>query len=152
MGLVIRISCLRMRRCVVIGRRSRSVLTSRQFGKPLYSTRIILEDLNPVFEETAMLLVTQNEVKAEEDLSAMLWDSDKRSAEYVYCFYYPVSRVEADLPSSDLLGRIQIPVKELMSTPNKMFDRVDPLVGFENADKMEGKLWSVHPSSACDCR
>jgi len=87
-----------------------------------------------------MLLVTQNEVKAEEDLSAMLWDSDKRSAEYVHCFYYPVSRVEADLPSSDLLGRIQIPVKELMSTPNKMFDRVDPLVGFENADKMEGKL------------
>jgi len=86
MGSVIRISCLRMRRCVVIGCRSRSVLTSRQFGKPLYSTRIILEDLNPVFEETAMLLVTQNEVKAEEDLSAMLWDSDKRSAEYVSCF------------------------------------------------------------------
>jgi Ca2+-dependent lipid-binding protein len=37
--------------------------------------------LNPVFEETAFMLVTQDEVKAEEQLAAMLWDSDKRSAE-----------------------------------------------------------------------
>ena len=52
-----------------------------QFGKPLYSTRIILGDLNPVFEETAFMLVTQEEVKADEQLSAMLWDSDRYSAE-----------------------------------------------------------------------
>lgn len=54
-----------------------------QFGKPLYSTRIILGDLNPVWEETCMMLVTKNEIQAEENLSAMLWDSDKRTAEYV---------------------------------------------------------------------
>ncbi|KAG9080546.1 hypothetical protein FRC06_006453 [Ceratobasidium sp. 370] len=59
------------------------VLAYAKFGKPLYSTRIILGDLNPVFEETAALLVTTEEVKAEEDLGIMLWDSDKRSAEYV---------------------------------------------------------------------
>lgn len=52
-----------------------------QFGKPLYSTRIILGDLNPVWEETAVLLVTMDEVRSKEDLSAMLWDSDKRTAE-----------------------------------------------------------------------
>ena len=57
------------------------VLAYAKFGKPLYSTRIILEDLNPVFEETCVLLVTMDEVKAKEDLAAMLWDSDKRSAE-----------------------------------------------------------------------
>lgn len=57
------------------------VLAYAKFGKPLYSTRIVLGDLNPVFEETAMLLLTRDEVVAEEDLSAMLWDSDKRSAE-----------------------------------------------------------------------
>jgi Ca2+-dependent lipid-binding protein len=51
-----------------------------QFGKPLYSTRIILGDLNPVFEETAFLLVTHEEVKADENLSAMLWDSVSLSA------------------------------------------------------------------------
>jgi len=52
-----------------------------QFGKPMYSTRIILGDLNPVWEETAVMLVTMDEVRSKEDLSAMLWDSDKRSAE-----------------------------------------------------------------------
>jgi Ca2+-dependent lipid-binding protein len=57
------------------------VLAYAKFGKPLYSTRIILEDLNPVFEETAAIMVTMDEVKSKEDLSAMLWDSDKMSAE-----------------------------------------------------------------------
>lgn len=52
-----------------------------KFGKPLYSTRIITGDLNPVFEETAFMLVTQDEVKADENLAAMLWDSDRWTAE-----------------------------------------------------------------------
>ncbi|EJD51313.1 hypothetical protein AURDEDRAFT_159718 [Auricularia subglabra TFB-10046 SS5] len=107
------------------------VLAYAKFGKPLYSTRIILEDLNPVFEETAMMLVTRNEIQADEDISAMLWDSDKRSAD-------------------DLLGRVHIPVKELMKRPNEMFDRVDPLMGFEDADSMEGKLnWSIGYFEKC---
>jgi Ca2+-dependent lipid-binding protein len=53
------------------------VLAYAKFGKPLFSTRIITGDLNPVWEETAFLLVTEDEVKGEEDLSATLWDSDK---------------------------------------------------------------------------
>lgn len=57
------------------------VLAYAKFGKPLYSTRIILGDLNPVYEETTALMVTMDEVKAKEDLAAMLWDSDKMSAE-----------------------------------------------------------------------
>lgn len=57
------------------------VLAYAKFGKPLFSTRIILEDLNPVFEETTVLMVTLDEIKAKEDLAAMLWDSDKTSAE-----------------------------------------------------------------------
>ncbi|KAG8897581.1 hypothetical protein FRC01_011279, partial [Tulasnella sp. 417] len=97
------------------------VLAYAKFGKPLYSTRIILGDVNPVFEETAMMLVTRNEVQAEEDLSAMLWDSDKRTAD-------------------DLIGRVQIPVKKLMAEPNVIHERVDPLMGFEDANKMDGKL------------
>ena len=52
-----------------------------KFGKPLYSTRIITGDLNPVFEETAFMLVTQDEVKADENIAAMLWDSDRWTAE-----------------------------------------------------------------------
>ena len=73
------------------------VLAYAKFGKPLHSTRIITGDLNPVWEETAFLLVSEDEVKGEEDLSAMLWDSDKRTAD-------------------DLVGRLNIPVRELMKT------------------------------------
>ncbi|EJD48327.1 hypothetical protein AURDEDRAFT_183631 [Auricularia subglabra TFB-10046 SS5] len=95
------------------------------FGKPLYSTRIIAEELNPSFEETTVLMLTQNELDAEEDLSAMLWDSDKRTAD-------------------DLLGRVKIPVRELVKKPNVMHKREDPLIGFEDADEMKGTLcWSV---------
>jgi len=43
-------------------------------------------------------------------------------------------------PCSDLIGRVQIPVKELIKTPNKMVRRTDPLMGFEDADAMDGKL------------
>ena len=71
------------------------VLAYAKFGKPLYSTRIIEGDLNPVWEETAFILVSDEEVKAQEDLCAMLWDSDKRTAD-------------------DLVGRVTIPLTELM--------------------------------------
>ena len=57
------------------------VLAYAKFGKPLYSSRIILGDLNPVYEETCAILVSMDEVKSQEDLSAMLWDSDKMTAE-----------------------------------------------------------------------
>lgn len=53
------------------------VLSYAKFGKPLYSTRIISGDLNPVWEETAVLLVSADEIKAGESLSIQLWDNDK---------------------------------------------------------------------------
>ncbi|PBK93314.1 hypothetical protein ARMGADRAFT_1013004 [Armillaria gallica] len=101
------------------------VLAYAKFGKPLYSTRIVLGDLNPIYEETAALLVTDDEIKAEEDVSLLLWDSDQRSAD-------------------DLIGRVQVPVKQLMKCQNKMSRRSDKLAGFEDADKMDGVLhWSI---------
>ncbi|KAF8513153.1 hypothetical protein BU17DRAFT_77267 [Hysterangium stoloniferum] len=101
------------------------VLAYAKFGKPLYSTRIIIGDLNPCFEEMAALLVTEDEIKSDEELSVMLWDSDQRSPD-------------------DLIGRVQIPVKKLMENPNKTIQRTDNLTGFEDADVMSGTLcWSV---------
>lgn len=73
------------------------VLAFAKFGKPLHSTRVIVGDTNPVWEETAFLLVTAEEVKGEEQLSATLWDSDKRTAD-------------------DLVGRTTVPLTELMRT------------------------------------
>ena len=54
-------------------------LTYSRLEKPLYSTRIIKDDLNPVFEETAVLLVDVNTVKLREKISFQLWDSDRMS-------------------------------------------------------------------------
>ena len=54
-------------------------LTFSRLRKPLYSTRIIKDDLNPVYEETAFVLVDVNTVKLREKLSFQLWDSDRMS-------------------------------------------------------------------------
>ncbi|KAK4055259.1 hypothetical protein OIV83_000541 [Microbotryomycetes sp. JL201] len=101
------------------------VLAYAKFGKPLFSTRIIKKDLNPVWEQTAFLLVTDDEVRAKESLSVQLWDSDNLSAD-------------------DLVGRIQVPLVDLMTKPNQVFKRTDKLMGFEDADELDGTLtWSV---------
>lgn len=55
-------------------------LTYTRLGKPLFSTRIIKSDLNPVFEETAALPIDLNVLKLDERLSVQLWDSDRSSA------------------------------------------------------------------------
>ncbi|CEQ38684.1 SPOSA6832_00141, partial [Sporobolomyces salmonicolor] len=101
------------------------VIAYSKFGKPLFSTRIIQKDLNPVWEQTTFLLVSDDEVRAGESLSIQLWDSDEISAD-------------------DLVGRIQVPITELMLEPNEVHRRTDKLMGFEDADSMAGTLtWSV---------
>lgn len=54
-------------------------LTYSRLRKPLYSTRIIKNDCNPVFEETAVILVDVNAIRLHEKLSFQLWDSDRMS-------------------------------------------------------------------------
>lgn len=98
------------------------VLAYAKFGKPLYSTRIITGDLNPVWEETAFLLVSDEEINAEESLSLTLWDWDKHSAD-------------------DLVGRIVVPLSDIMAKPNTMTKREDKLQGFEDANDMPGTLY-----------
>ncbi|PWN47037.1 hypothetical protein IE53DRAFT_275014 [Violaceomyces palustris] len=101
------------------------VLSFAKFGRPLYSSRIIFEDLNPVWKETAFLLVTKDDIRASESLSIQLWDSDKRSKD-------------------DVVGRVNKPLGELIRDANRMQDRTDNLMGFEDADKMPGTLkWKV---------
>ncbi|PCH37535.1 hypothetical protein WOLCODRAFT_128544, partial [Wolfiporia cocos MD-104 SS10] len=62
-------------------------LTFSRLGRPLYSTRIIKGDLNPVFEETAIVLVDVNTVKLREKLSFQLWDSDRVSVDDMLGFH-----------------------------------------------------------------
>ncbi|KAI0159877.1 hypothetical protein GGR52DRAFT_166015 [Hypoxylon sp. FL1284] len=96
-----------------------------KFGKPVASTRIVTDDDTPNWHEWASILVTPEELNAEEKLRLQLWDSDKWSAD-------------------DDLGRVEIDLRSLMKKPNSMQDREDRFVGQDPDETMPGSLtWSV---------
>ena len=99
-----------------------------KFGKALWSTRIIMAEMQPVWEETAFLLVTPEELNAKERLRIQLWDSDRGSAD-------------------DDLGRIEIDLDEIMAgsrSNGRMHDRTDGFQALNDSEKMPGTLdWSV---------
>ena len=99
-----------------------------KFGKPVMSTRIILSEMEPFWDEYTCILVGPEELNAEELLRVSLWDSDRSTAD-------------------DELGRVEIPLHELMSskkTKGQMMDRKDGLEGTKKGQSMPGTLeWSV---------
>ncbi|KAL1881293.1 hypothetical protein Daus18300_001146 [Diaporthe australafricana] len=99
-----------------------------KFGKTVASTRIIQETQEPDWHEWASILVSAEELNAEEKLRLQLWDSDKHTAD-------------------DDLGRVEVDLKELIHAPeshNKMQDREDRFTGQDPDEKMPGTLqWSV---------
>lgn len=99
-----------------------------KFGKPVWSTRVIVQEMEPVWDETAFILVAAEELNAEERLRVQLWDSDRTSAD-------------------DDLGRIEVDLKELMHNPKsncRMWDRSDGFLALEGEEEMPGILdWSV---------
>jgi len=98
-----------------------------KFGKPVWSTRVIVSEMHPYWEEQMYMLVGPEELDAGESLRVQLWDSD---------------RVTAD----DDLGRIELDLKQLMKgheTNGKMQDRVDAFQALGDG-AMPGRLeWSV---------
>lgn len=99
-----------------------------KFGKPVASTRIIVDEQKPSWHEWANILVTPEELNADEKLQLQLWDSDKYTAD-------------------DDLGRVEVDLKELMHSPktkNRMCDREDRFQGEDPDEKMPGTLkWRV---------
>lgn len=99
-----------------------------KFGKPVWSTRVVIDDMEPIWDEIAFVLVGPQELNAEERLRVQLWDSDRLTAD-------------------DDLGRIEVDLKELMHSPNskgKMWDRQDRFMALDAEKKMPGQLdWSV---------
>jgi Ca2+-dependent lipid-binding protein len=99
-----------------------------KFGKPVWSTRVILDDMHPSWDETAYILVTPEELNVRERLRLQLWDSDRMTAD-------------------DDLGRIEVDLKELMKDPKSngnMWDREDGFKALKAGEGMPGKLdWSV---------
>lgn len=100
-------------------------LSFSKYGKPMYCTRVITDDLNPIWEETAALLVTPELIKANENLSIELWDSDRNTAD-------------------DIVGKIEMPIYELLQHPGQMFPQVSKLQGLDVDSEMPGQLhWEV---------
>ena len=97
-----------------------------KFGKPMYSTRVIVGDLSPRWEEVGFLLVKPEHIKVEESLSVELWDSDR-------------------FTSDDILGKVEVPLRSLMQHPGKMHPQTTTqLSGLEHGSSMPGKLhWEV---------
>lgn len=99
-----------------------------KFGKPVASTRVIVDDQNPRWDEWAYILFGAEELNAGEKLRLQLWDSDKHTAD-------------------DDLGRVEVDLRKLMndsSTQNKMCEREDRLTGEDPDEKMPGYIqWSV---------
>ena len=100
-------------------------LSFSKYGKPMYCTRVITDDLNPIWEETAALLVTPELIKADENLSVELWDSDRHSAD-------------------DIVGKIELNMQKMIQHPGKMFPQVSKLAGMDAGSEMPGELhWEV---------
>lgn len=100
-------------------------LSFSKYGKPMYCTRVITDDLNPIWEETAALLVTPELIKADEKLSVELWDSDRSSAD-------------------DIVGKVEISMQKMIQHPGKMYPQVSKLAGLQEGSDMPGELhWEV---------
>ncbi|KAI8661841.1 hypothetical protein NCS55_01055400 [Fusarium keratoplasticum] len=96
-----------------------------KFSKPQFCTRVIQDDLNPVFEESCGLLVTSDLLIADEQLSVELWDSDRSSAD-------------------DVVGKVELSIQKLIQHPGKMFPQVSKLRGVKAESEMPGELhWEV---------
>lgn len=100
-------------------------LAFSKYGKPMYCTRVITDDLNPIWEETAAVLVTPELIKADENLSVELWDSDRHTAD-------------------DIVGKVELSMQKMIQHPGKMYPQVSKLAGMESGSEMPGELhWEI---------
>ncbi|KAI9792442.1 MAG: hypothetical protein M1816_002326 [Peltula sp. TS41687] len=96
-----------------------------KYGKPMYCTRVITDELNPIWEETAAILVTPDIIKVDEQLSVELWDSDRSTAD-------------------DIVGKVELSMQKMIQHPGKMHPEVSKLSGMEAGSEMPGVLhWEV---------
>ncbi|KAH7356876.1 hypothetical protein BKA65DRAFT_592425 [Rhexocercosporidium sp. MPI-PUGE-AT-0058] len=96
-----------------------------KYGKPMYCTRVIQDDLNPVWEESCALLVTPDLIKADEQLSIELWDSDRATAD-------------------DVVGKVELSMQKMIQHPGKMYPQVSKLRGIHQDKAMPGELhWEL---------
>jgi len=100
-------------------------LAFSEFGKPMYCTRIIEQELNPSWNEQTCLLVYQDQLKSGEKLSVELWDSDMLTAD-------------------DVVGKIDFDLRDLIKNyANTITERADEMFD-EKGEKLPGTLyWDI---------
>ncbi|EIM22815.1 hypothetical protein WALSEDRAFT_59632 [Wallemia mellicola CBS 633.66] len=97
--------------------------------KPVYSTRVIVNDLYPTWEESTTILLRPEIIKSQEDIIVQLYDSDRFSAD-------------------DRLGAATMSITKLVRHPGKVYRLNSELAGQVHGTKRQGTLsWSVsfHP-------
>ena len=81
--------------------------------------------LKPDVTDESRLLVTPEYVRADEQLSVELWDSDRSSAD-------------------DIVGKVELSMQKMIQHPSKMYPQVSKLSGMEADSEMPGELhWEV---------
>lgn len=96
-----------------------------KYEKPMYATRIIKGDRNPVWEESAIIMIKPEHVKRQENVLLRLWDSDTSGAD-------------------DISGVCEFPLQDLILKSNKMHKRKDRLQGDVAGTDAEGILeWEI---------
>ncbi|KAH6666266.1 C2 domain protein [Halenospora varia] len=96
-----------------------------KYEKPMYATRIIKGDRNPVWEESAIIMIRAEHVKRNENVLLRLWDSDTTG-------------------SDDVSGVCEFPLQDLILKANEMQKREDPLQGSVAGTDAEGVLeWEI---------
>lgn len=101
-----------------------AIISWARSGKPMFSTRVVLKELNPRFEESVALLVPPQVVKAEERIGLEIFDSD--------------------IGSDDMLGEATMDLKELLERPGEAIHRSEQLGGARPGSKRPGTVhWSA---------
>ncbi|KAF3908995.1 Tricalbin-1 [Dactylellina cionopaga] len=79
-----------------------------KYEKPMYATKMIIGDLNPVWEETTCILINAEHVKRQESLLVKLWDSDRNGKD-------------------DVTGQVEVPLVDLIKDYESVQKRQDAL-------------------------
>ncbi|BEI80276.1 hypothetical protein CcaverHIS002_0108050 [Cutaneotrichosporon cavernicola] len=102
-----------------------------KFDKPLFSTRTIVNTLDPVFEEPAFLLVSSESIEVGEQLLLKVWDSDRFSMD-------------------DSIGQVKVDIAEIIELSERtnhgyeLFRRHDDLMPEQPGMRAQGQIdWSV---------
>ncbi|RKF82781.1 Meiotically up-regulated gene 190 protein [Golovinomyces cichoracearum] len=96
-----------------------------KYRKPIYSTRIIQDDLNPIWEESCAILINPDLIKVDEQVSLELWDCDRST-------------------SDDLIGKLELSLQKIIQHPRKMYPQVSNLKALKKSCSMPGELhWEI---------